>query len=75
MQRLHEGDVQRLQPVARRRNEVEAAVDAIVANVASVEAGFVLQVLLELIVYVGDDRLEAAVVIDGIAVAGRVDDR
>ena len=72
MQRLHEGDVQRLQPVARRRNEVEAAVDAIVANVASVETRFVLQVFLELVVDVGNDRFETAVIIDGIAVTRRV---
>ena len=57
------------------RDEVKAAVDAVVANVASVETGFVLQVLLELIVNVGDDGLEASVVVDGVSVARSVNNR
>ena len=60
--------------MTRRRNEVEATVDAIVADVASIEARFVLQILLELVVDVSDDGLEASVIVDGIAVAGSVDD-
>ena len=75
MQRLHEGHVQRLESVARGRDEVEAAMDAVVADVAAIEPRLVLQVLLELLVDVSDDGLEAAVVVDGIPVARSVDDR
>ena len=75
MQRLHEGHVQRLESVARGRDEVEAAMHAVVADVAAVETRLVLQVLLKLLVDVSDDGLEAAVVVDGIPVARSVDDR
>ena len=74
VERFHEGDVQGLQSMARWRNEIEAAVDAVVADVASIQTGFVLEILFELFVDVSDDGLEATVVIDGIAVTGSVDD-
>ena len=45
--------------MAGRVDEVEAAVDAVVDDVASVESALVLQVLLVLVVDVLDDVLEA----------------
>ena len=57
---LHELSVQRLQAVPIRRDEVEAAVDAIVDNVAAVQSTFIAQESLELVVDVLDYRLEAA---------------
>ena len=74
MQRLHKGHVERFQSVPRRGDKVEATMDAIVPNVSSIEAGFVFEVFLKLIVDVGDDGLEAAVVVDGVSVAGSVHD-
>ena len=60
--------------MTRGRYKVEAAMDAIVTNVASIETGFVFEILLKLVVDVGDDGLEAAVVVDGVSVAGSVHD-
>ena len=40
-------------------DEVEAAVDAVVDNVPAVEPALVREILLELAVYVANDRLEA----------------
>ena len=47
-------------PVSGGVDEVEAAVDAVVHDVPAVEAALIMQVLLKLVVYVLDDRLEAA---------------
>ena len=44
-------------PVAERGHKVEAAVDSIVLDVASVEAALILEVLVELLLYVLSDRL------------------
>jgi len=52
-------------PVSKRRYEVEAAVHPVVHDVSSVQAALVVQVLLELIVDVLDDGLEAARETDG----------
>ena len=49
-------------------DEIEAAVHAVVDDVAAVESTLVLQVSLELLVDVGDDVLEAVGVVDGVAV-------
>ena len=75
MQRLHKGHVERFQSVSRRGDKVEATMDTIVPNVSSIEAGFVFEVFLKLVVDVGYDGLEAAVVVDGVSVAGSVHDR
>lgn len=45
-------------PVAQRGDEVEAAVDPVVHYVSAVEATFVVEVALELVVDVGDDGAE-----------------
>lgn len=45
--------------MSERRDEVEAAVDAIIHDVSAVQAALVVQVTLELIVNVGDDGVEA----------------
>ena len=74
MQRLHKRHIQRLQSMTRGRYEVEAAMDAIVTNVASIETGFVFKILLKLIVDVGDDGFETTVVVYRISVAGGVHD-
>lgn len=47
--------------MASRINEVEAAVDSVVNDVATVEAWLVLQVALELVIDVLDNRLEAEI--------------
>lgn len=41
------------------RDEVEAAVDAVIHDVSAVQAALVVQVALELVVDVGDDGVEA----------------
>ena len=74
MQRLHKRHIQRLQSMTRGRYKVEAAMDAIVTNVASIETGFVFEILLKLVVDVGDDGFETTVVVYRISVAGRVHD-
>ena len=60
--------------MTRGRYKVEAAMDAIVTNVASIETGFVFEILLKLVVDVGDDGFETTVVVYSISVAGRVHD-
>lgn len=45
--------------MSERRDEVEAAVDAIIHDVSAVQAALVVQVTLELIVDVGNDGVEA----------------
>ena len=74
MQRLHKRHIQRLQSMTRGRYKVEAAMDAIVTNVASIETGFVFEILLKLVVDVGDNGFETTVVVYRISVAGRVHD-
>ena len=74
MQRLHKRHIQRLQSMTRGRYKVEAAMDAIVTNVASIETGFVFEILLKLVVDVGDDGFETTVVVYRIPVAGGVHD-
>ena len=73
MQRLHKRHIQRLQSMTRGRYEVETAMNAIVTNVASIETGFVFEVLLKLIVDVGDDGFEATVVVYRVSVTRGVD--
>lgn len=58
-------------PVSKRRYEVEAAVHPVVHDVSSVQAALVVQVLLELIVDVLDDGLEAARETDGEPLTSR----
>ena len=52
---LHESHVERLKSVSGRRNEVEAAVDAVVADVATIQPRFVFEILLKLVVNDDDD--------------------
>ncbi len=61
-------------PAAKGRDKVEAAVDAIVDDVLSIDARLVLEVLVELLVDVLLHALEAAAGVEGVAEAGRVDD-
>ena len=74
-QLLQHHDVDRLQRMARRRDEVQTAVDARVLDVALPLRGqFLAQVRAVLVLDVLHDRVPAAVVVDQVAVAGRVDD-
>ena len=61
--------------MSKRRDEIEAAVDAIVFDVLAVQAALVLVVLVELLVDVRLDRLPAVLRRQRVVVAGRVDDR
>lgn len=74
VQLLHELNVQRLHAVAERRDKVEAAVNAIVHNVASIQAALVAQESLVLLVDVFQNRAETIRIVNGVAEAGRVDD-
>ncbi len=74
LERPHALDVQGLHAVAPRAHEVEAAVDAVVGDVAAVEAALVAEELLELGVDVLDDGPEALGGVDGVAEAWRVHD-
>lgn len=65
-QSLHELHVGRLQAVADWRDEVEAAVNARVGDVLAVQAGFVVEKLVELLIDVVDDRTETGVVVDRV---------
>ena len=55
-----------------RTDKVEAAVNAIVNDVLPIEATFVSQVALELLINVPDDLLKAVSVVNGIAKARRI---
>lgn len=68
-------NVDRLQRVSGGCDEVEAAVDAGVLNVSlTLGSELLAQVGGVLVLDVLDDRVPAAVVVDEVAVAGRVDD-
>lgn len=47
--------------MASRVDEVEAAMDSVVDNVATVEARLILQVALKLVIDITDDGLEAGI--------------
>lgn len=47
-------------PMSQRRDEVEAAVDAVVNNVSAVKATFIMQVTLKLVINVGNNGTETA---------------
>lgn len=61
--------------MAERWNEVETAVNAIVDNVAAIEAAFVTQKSFVLFVDVSEDGTEAVGIIDGVTETGRVHNR
>lgn len=61
-------------PMTKWRDEVEAAVDSIVDDVAAVQATFVTQKSLVLLVNVLENRTEAVGVVDGVTKARRVND-
>lgn len=68
-------DTHRLEGVARGRDEEDAAVDAGVGDEALAHGGKLLaEVRRVLVLDVLDDRLPAVVVVDEVAVAGRVND-
>lgn len=46
-------------PMSKRRDEVKAAVNSVVNDVSAVQAALVMQVSLELIINILDDRLKA----------------
>lgn len=47
--------------MASRIDEVEAAMDSVVNNVATVEARLILQVALKLVIDITDDGLETGI--------------
>ena len=55
--------------MSKGQDEVEAAVQPVVHNVPMVQAALVVQALLELLVNVGDDGLEAVPTVDGVTIA------
>lgn len=74
-QLLQHHDINRLQCMARRADEVQTAVDAGILDVALTLGGELFaQVCGVLIFDVLDDGVPAAVVVDEVAVAGCVDD-
>lgn len=52
-------------PVSKWRYEIEAAVNSVVHNVSAIQATFIMQVALKLIVNVLDDSLKAVGEQDG----------
>lgn len=74
-QLLQHHDVDRLERVAARLDEEQAAVDARVLEVPlALRRQLLAQVRAVLVLDVLDDRVPAPVVVDQVAVAGRVDD-
>lgn len=70
---LEHDDVDRLEGMASRGDEVQAAVDAGVLNVSlTLRSQFLAQIRAVLVLDVLDDRVPAAVVVDEVAVAGGV---
>ena len=59
MQGLHALNIERLEAVSPRRNEVEAAVHPVVGDVAPIQAALVLQESLELVINIIDNGLVA----------------
>ena len=58
--------------MASGRDKIEATVNAVVGDVASVESAFVVQIPFELRVDVFQNRLVALAVVDRVPVARRV---
>ena len=74
-QLLQYHNINRLERMARRRDEVETAVDARVLDIPlSLRRQLLPQICAVLVLDVLDDRVPAAVVVDEVAVAGCVDD-
>ena len=59
MQSFHAFDVQRLETVSPRRNEVKTAMHTVVGDIAPVQAALVLQEPLELVINIIDNLLVA----------------
>ena len=76
VKRLHRLQVERLERMSRRTDEVQADVDARVVNLldVSIEIQLALNVLLKLAVYVISDRLVTILLVDLIAETGRLHD-
>ena len=55
-----------------RVDEVEATVDSVINNMASVESALILQITLELLVDISDDALETVCVVNGVPIARSV---
>lgn len=74
METAHNFDVQRLEGVAGGLDEVDTGVDAVVDNVAAVNLVLGLQVSVETLLDVLDDRAPRVVVIDKVTEARSIDD-
>ena len=61
-------------PMPCRVDEVEATVDSVINNMASVESALILQITLELLVDISDDALETVCVVNGVPIARSVHD-
>lgn len=73
-QLLEHHNINRLQRVTGWCDEVQAAVDASILNVSFTLSGQLLSQIGAVLVFdVLDDRIPAAVVVDQIAIAGRID--
>lgn len=72
MQAAHDLDVQGLQGVAGGLDEVDAGVDAVVHNVAAVDLVLGLQVGIEALLDVLDDRAPRVVVVDKVTESGGI---
>lgn len=74
VQAAHNLDIQRLEGVASRLNEVDTGVDAVVDNVAAVDLVLSLEVGVETLLDVLDNRAPRVVVVDKVTEAGGIDD-
>ena len=69
---MHELDVHRAQAVSRRINEVEATMNPVVRDVATVQSRFIAKIILKLILNILHDRLKALGTIEGVSEPGCV---
>lgn len=74
MQALHDLDIQRLERVAGRLDEEDASMDAVVDDVHAVNLVLGIEVSVEALLNVVDNRPPRFVVVDKVTKARRVDD-
>lgn len=74
MQPTHDLDVERLERVTSGLNEVHAGVDAVVDNVHAVDLVFGIEIGIEALLDVLDDRAPGLVIVDEVAKARSIDD-
>ena len=72
VQQMHELDVHRPQTVSRRVDEIEATMNPVVCDVATVQSRFVAKIILKLILNILHDRLKALGTIEGVSEPGCV---